>query len=90
MDQHGSPGRKGEGEGQYHVSSHEARQVQHGVAVQGEIVFDHAVGDLFGHLLLGHFMHWQALGSETGPIHRGCDFVFFSIGLKLYAGHPLH
>lgn len=59
----------------FHVGGDEGGQVEHGVAVEAELVLDHAIGDLPGHLALGHLMARQILGGKLGAIDAGGEAV---------------
>lgn len=52
-------------------------------AVQGEVVFDHAVGNLAGHLVVGHLMLGEVLGGETRAIDAGGEFILVRIGSEV-------
>jgi hypothetical protein len=57
------------------VSGRRGSVLEHWVAVEGQIILDHAVGDLLGHLALGHFMLWQIFSGEAGAVDGGGEGV---------------
>lgn len=73
----------------HHVGRDETGQVQHGVAIQAQIVPDHPVGNLLWHLPVGHFVHGKTFGSETAAVDRRGDFVFVVIWIDLEILHAL-
>jgi len=58
-----------------HVGGDEGSEIQHGVAVEGEVVLDHAVGDISRHFLLGHLMLGQVLSSKPAAVDGGGELV---------------
>ena len=49
--------------------------LQHRVAVQTQVVLDHAVSNLLGHLMFGHLVLGQVAGGELGGIDAGGEAV---------------
>jgi hypothetical protein len=49
--------------------------LEHWIAVEGQIILDHAVGNLLWHLGLGHLMLWQILSCEAGAVDGGGEGV---------------
>ena len=49
--------------------------LEHWIAIEGQIILYHAVGDLPRHLALGHFMLWQILSGEAGTVDGGGEGV---------------
>jgi hypothetical protein len=63
--------------------------LEHGVAVERQIVLDHAVRNLPGHLALGHLMLWQILSSEAGAVDGGGEGVTVGAGAHVELLHAL-
>ena len=49
--------------------------LQHRVTVQAQIILNHAVSHLLGHLVLRHLMFREVLSSEFAAIDRGGESV---------------
>jgi hypothetical protein len=52
----------------YHVCCDEARQVQHWIPIQAQIVLDHPVCNLLWHLPFRHFVLWQILCCKSTAV----------------------
>ncbi len=63
--------------------------LEHWVTIEGQIILDHAVGDLPGHLALGHFMLWQILGGEAGAVDGGREGVTNIAGAQVELRHAV-
>ena len=65
------------------VSGRRGSVLEHWVAVERQIVLDHAVSNLLGHLALGHLMLRQILGCEAGAIDGSGEGVIGGAGAQV-------
>ena len=49
--------------------------LEHRVTIQAQLVLDHSVCNLLGHLFLWHLVGGQILGSEAGAVDRGGELI---------------
>lgn len=56
--------------------------LEHRISVQTQLVLDHAVSDLTGHLLLGHLILGQLLRRKPSTVYSGVETVIIG-GFKL-------
>ena len=49
--------------------------LQHGVSVQAQLILDHAVGNLLGHLSLGHLVRGEVLTGKAGAIDGARELI---------------
>jgi len=49
--------------------------LEHWVSVKGQIVLNHSIGDLLGHLVFRHFVLWQILSCKFGAVDTGSEEV---------------
>jgi hypothetical protein len=49
--------------------------LEHWISVKGQIILNHSIGDLLGHLVFRHFVLWQILSCEFGAVDTGGEEV---------------
>ncbi len=57
--------------------------LQNGIPVEAQLVLDHAVGDLLGHLALGHLVAREVLGGEARAVDGGREAVLIVAELQM-------
>lgn len=74
----------------YHIGRDKTGQVEHGITIQAQVILDHPVSNLLGHLTLWHLIFGEIFCGESAAVYGGSEGILALWGGNLELLKTLH